>query len=294
MWLQITSIIFPIVAIVLVGFFYAKKFNPDMQVTNTLNLDVFVPELLFSTLVSKDFNLNAYLLLCMLGAGIVLLSGVFGWLIGKPFGFNSKTFVPPMMFANSGNMGLPLALFAFGKEAIPAAVMLFIVENTLHFTVGAKMIDRKASLLGILRIPMIAATFAGLAISIAGFSIPTLIHTPIEMLGQIAIPLMLFSLGVRLVDIDFTDWKIGLIGAIACPLTGIMAAFCILPFVDLPPLHHAMLIIFATLPPAVLNFMVAEKYNQEPQKVASIVLLGNIFSLVSISLALYIVLPISG
>ena len=291
MFIQIFVIIFPILAIVTGGYFYAKKFQPNMEVANTLNLNIFVPALLFSIFTSEDFNLLDYHSLAIGGCVVIIISGLLALIVSKVFGFNTKTFVPPAMFVNAGNMGLPLALFAFGKAAIPAAVVLFFIENTLHFTLGIKIIDRKSSIINVLRIPMVVASLVGVAISLVQYNMPELIITPIRMIGEIAIPLLLFSLGVRLIDIDFNDWKIGIVGAICRPLVGIFSVLLILPWLSLNEINSAQLIIFAILPPAVLNFMVSEKYNQEPKKVASIVLIGNVFSIISVPIALYFLLP---
>ncbi|MEE9357427.1 AEC family transporter [Candidatus Vondammii sp. HM_W22] len=111
-----------------------------------------------------------------------------------------------MMFSNSGNMGLPLALFAFGEQAMSAAVVLMILTNGLHFSVGMKMMDSKASIIGLLRVPILAATVAGLVVSMTSISISEVVAIPIEMMGQIATPLLLFSLGVRLTSVDLKDW----------------------------------------------------------------------------------------
>jgi predicted permease len=104
---------------------------------------------------------------------------------------------------------------------------------------------------------------------------------------------MLFTLGVRLIDVDLKDWRIGMIGAIACPLSGLLCAFIAITVLPLNSLQQSCLILFAALPPAVLNFIIAEQYQIEPQRVASIVMLGNIASLVFIPLALLWVLPAS-
>jgi malate permease and related proteins len=109
---------------------------------------------------------------------------------------------------------------------------------------------------------------------------------PIEMVGQIAIPLMLFTLGVRMVDADFSDWRLGLWGAVLAPASGLAVAALITPFMDLTSQQLAYLFVFAALPPAVLNYMVAEKYGQEPRRVASIVFMGNLFAIVSLSAVL--------
>ena len=195
-----------------------------------------------------------------------------------------------MMFSNSGNMGLPLALFAFGEGAMEAAVVLFIVENTLHFSLGLKMMDWKSSISGLLRIPILLATLLGLAFNTLNLELPLVISTPIEMMGQIAIPLMLFALGVRLTAVDFRDWQIGLVGALVCPLAGISMALLISRLLELSSDQFRLLVVFGALPPAVLNFMIAEKYHQEPAMVASIVMLGNLASVAIIPATLMFVL----
>lgn len=290
MFSQIFTIIFPLFAIVSIGFFYGRKHAPDMVSANQLNLDIFVPALIFHVLADKSFQVDAYSQLAIGGAVVVIFSGLLAWPVAKLMGFNVKTFVPPMMFSNSGNIGLPLALFAFGEKALPAAVMLFIVENTLHFSLGMKMMDRNISFFSIIKIPMVFAVVLGLALSLSGWVLPEVITISIEMLGMVSIPLMLFSLGVRLTSVNFQDWQIGLVGAIICPATGIVLVLLVAPFLNLNELQYGQLLIFGILPPAVLNFMVAEKYNQQPKQVASIVLIGNLASLVTIPTVLYFLL----
>lgn len=290
MFSEIFTIIFPLFAIVSVGFLYGRKHSPDMAAANQLNIDVFSPALIFYVLSDQGFQLDAYYQLALAALIVVIFSGVIAWPVARFLGFNAKTFVPPMMFSNSGNIGLPLALFAFGEKALPAAVMLFIVENTLHFSVGMKMMNSKISLLSIIKIPMVLAAILGLSFSLTGWQLPKVFSITIEMLGQVAIPLMLFSLGVRLTSINLQDWRIGAIGAIICPASGILIVLLMSPFLTLSELQYGQLLIFGALPPAVLNFMIAEKYNQQPKQVASIVLLGNLASLLTIPAVLYFLL----
>lgn len=290
MFSQIFIIVFPLFAIVSTGFLYARKYSPDMGSANQLNINLFTPALIFHVLSDQGFQLDAYYQLASAAFFVVIFSGILAWPLARLMGFNTKTFVPPMMFSNSGNIGLPLALFSFGEKALPAAVMLFIVENTLHFSVGMKMMDNKISMLNIIKIPMVFAAILGLGYSITGWQLPIALGTTIEMLGQVAVPLMLFSLGVRLTSIDLQDWRIGVAGAIICPATGILLVLSISPFLNLNELQYGQLLIFGALPPAVLNFMVAEKYQQQPSQVASIVFIGNIGSLITIPAVLYFLL----
>ena len=159
---KILAIVFPIFAIVTVGFLYARRHAPDMAAANKLNLEVFTPALIFAVLAGKDFQLAEYRGLAAAAGFVVIASGFLAWPVARWAGFRLRTFLPSMMFTNSGNMGLPLAVFAFGEAALPAAVVLFLVENFLHFTVGNAMLEGRVHPLVLLRMPMLQATLAGL------------------------------------------------------------------------------------------------------------------------------------
>lgn len=287
---KILSIIFPVFAIAGVGYLYGRYKRPNMSLVNQLNMDLFVPALVFSAMVNKSFDIVKYGELALAGTLVILGSGLLAWPFVRLLKVDFKTFIPPMMFNNSGNMGLPLALLAFGEVAVPAAVMLFIIEMILHFTLGIYILDRRINLLSLLRMPMILATILGLIVGSFNFPQWEPLTIMIKMLGDVAIPLLLFSLGVRLTEISYKDWRLGLAAAIICPATGLAMVWIISPFLSLPPLQQSLLIIFGALPPAVLNYLVSEQYNQEPEKVASIVMMANLGSLVVMPFALALAL----
>jgi predicted permease len=288
--LQVLEIVFPIFAIVLLGYLYARRHGPDMASANRLNLEIFTPALIFSVLSGEGFELQRYADLALAAVIVVLGSGLLAWPVGRLLGYPGRVLLPPMMFNNSGNMGLPLALFAFGEAALPAAMILFLVENTLHFTVGNAMLTGHLNPLRLLRMPMLLATLAGLLVAVLSLPVPGPLREAIDLLGQIAIPLMLFALGVRMTGVDLADWRIGLVGALLCPASGLAMAWVALTLLSLPDLQAAQLVLFAALPPAVLNFMLAERYGVQPRQVAAIVLLGNLASLLIIPAVLVLLL----
>lgn len=289
--LRIVGIIFPVFACSALGAYYGWRYRPDMSVVNKLNMDVFTPILVFWAITDKPFAWHGYTDLIVGGTAVILGSGLLllplVWLLR----LDLKTFLPPMMFNNSGNMGIPLILFAFGESALQAAVVLFIVEMLLHFTLGFYMLDRHTKPWHLLRMPMIIATILGLLVSTFHISLPTPLANTVQLLGQVSIPLLLFSLGVRLLDINFRDWKLGALGAIVGPLAGLLSVLLISPWLHLSELQWAQLLIFAALPPAVLNVLVAERFKQQPEQVASIVLVGNLGSLLVIPIVLWFALP---
>tara|TARA_B100000953_G_scaffold43177_1_gene33200 strand:+ start:149 stop:1030 length:882 start_codon:yes stop_codon:yes gene_type:complete len=290
---QIFGIIFPVVAIVLVGYFYASKFQPNMDSANIINLNIFLPALMFSVLSRESFQIQNYQLLAFSGVIIILGSGIIAWIIAKVLDINIKTFVPPMMFNNTGNVGLPIAVLAFGEIALGAAVVLFAIEMLLHFTFGAYILSKNSNFLPVFRSPILIATLAGIGINLIDLELWLPATQMIDLLGQAAIPLLLFTLGTRLIGINFNDWKIGILGAILCPISGLVMVLILVQFFDFETLHYQQIILFSVLPPAVLNHVMAEKYQQQPETVASIVMIGNIGSLFVLPIALYYVLLIN-
>ena len=291
MFFRILEILFPVLSIIAIGTLYGRFRRPDMLAANQLNMDLFVPALVFAALASKDFHVMAYLPLAAAATAVVLGSGLLAWPVARLLGLDWRTFVPPMMFNNTGNMGIPVMVLAFGSQWLPGALIVFLVEMVLHFSLGLWMLDHKTKLFALFKQPVILATILGLVVSLGQISLPAPLQIALKMLGDISIPLMLFALGVRMAGISFADWKIGVIGGILCPLSGAVVAGLWLQAFPLPPMQEALLWVFAVLPPAVLNYLVAERYQQEPARVASIVLIGNSLSVFSLAIVLYLVLP---
>ena len=287
---RLVAILFPIFGIIAAGYFYARHHKPEMAVANRLNMDVFVPALVFAAMAGKSFDLAAYAPLALGGFIVLATCGLLAWPIARLIGSQPKTLVPPMMFNNSGNIGLPLAVLAWGEDALPAAVILFMVENTLHFSFGARLLDPHARLLTLWRVPVVAAAIAGLAVAILKIPIWQPFVIAIKMLGDVSVPLLLFSLGVRMTDVSFREWKLATGSAVLRPMAGMLIAAAAIQLLGLQGRDAAMLLVFGALPPAVLNFLFAERYKQEPERVASIVLIGNLAALIFLPLALALVL----
>jgi predicted permease len=288
--LHILEIVFPLVAVVSVGVWAGRRHQPEMDVANQLNMDYFLPALVLGVLVKGDFHISEF---SRLGLGTFLLvaaSGLAGLITARLSRTSPKTIVPSMMFNNCGNLGLPLAVLAFGQDAMPAAVVMFLVSNMLHFSFGAWFLNHKARLRDLWKVPVLLATVVGLGLNLAEVPVWAPLMTAIRMLGEVSIPLMMFALGVRLAQMTLAEFHLGLLIAVARPVTGIALAYAVGWSLNLTGIQYAQLIVFGALPPAVLNYMFAERYSQEPEKVASMVLIGNVASLVFIPLALMFVL----
>jgi len=294
---RIVSIILPVFLIVAVGYAYARLrgevVKQDIGSINRASVELLCPLLLFSALAAKEFDLVANLPLMLAGALIGLGSGLIAWPVARLLGYDLRTFLPPMMYNNCGNMGLPLAVLAFGSAALSEAVALFMAGSLVYFTVGMRLMEsgrtgaRKAKL-NLFANPMMVAMIAGMVFAAFKFSLPEALMRALRLLGEASIPLMLLALGVRMNDVTMRSWRIGLVGAVVCPLSGLAVAYLLDFVLPMTSLQRGQMYLFAGLPPAVFCFMVAERYKQEPEQVAAIVMLGNLAALGFVPLALWL------
>lgn len=300
---RILGIILPVFIIIALGYGYARlrgeAVRSDITPVNRISMEVLCPLLVFTALAAKDFDLANNGMLILAGVLISLGSGLLAWPVARLFGYDVRSFVPPMIYNNCGNMGLPLAILAFGADSLGSAVALFMACNLMYFSVGIKIIESGRSKANGVRIspwkflanPMMIAMFVGMLFAIVHVPLPAPLFIALKMMGDACIPLMLFALGVRMMDVSLKSWHIGLVGAIVCPAAGLIVAWVLDQLISLSPEQRGQMFLFASLPPAVFCFMVAEQYKQEPEKVASIVLLGNLAAFVFVPVGLWMGLP---
>ncbi|GAB2904039.1 AEC family transporter [Uliginosibacterium flavum] len=290
MFERIISILFPVFAITAIGYFVSLRRKPDMAQTNQLIADVFVPALVFGALAGRDFHIYEYRWIALAMLLVTIACGAVGFVLARALKVSHRVLVPPMMFSNSVNLGVPVAVLAFGDQALQPAIVLFLISSLLHYSFGLWLLDHKARLSQMWRVPSLLAMLAGLAVSLLGIQVWQPAVAALRMLGDICIPLMLFALGVRMTDISFKGWSIGVISGLVRPVAGMLLSFGVAELLGLTGFEEALLIIYGALPPAVMNYIFAERYNADPDRVASIVLIGNLLSLVILPVALILAL----
>ena len=283
---RIGEVIVPVFFIVAIGFFYGRRARPDLTSFNRIVLDVLAPALVYSALAAKEFRLQDHWVLLFGGALLILCSGVLGWALARASHTQPRTLVPVVKFNNCGNMGLPLALLAFGPENFGAAVALFSISNLMHFSLGARVTSAHAATRDLLLSPLMIATALGFASAATDLRPPEMLFTGLKIMGEAMLPLMLFSLGVRLTALQREDVPRGLLGAFARPVIGLALALPLAWALGLAGASRGQLILFGALPPAVMQFLLAERYRQEPQKVAAMILLGNALAVVFVPVGL--------
>ena len=283
---RISDVIIPVFLIVAIGYGYARRHRPDLSTFNRIALDVLAPVLVYSALAAKDFQLADHVPLLIGGTVLILGSGLLAWPLARAFGVQPRTLVPVVMFNNCGNMGLPLALLAFGQAHFGAAVALFSVSNLFHFSIGARITSASARTRDLLTSPLMIGTALGFASALTDMRPPDVLLAGMKLLGDALLPMMLFALGVRLTSLTRNGLALGLLGALARPLLGLAIGIPLAWALGLEGAARGQLLLFAALPPAVMQFMLAERYRQEPDKVAAMIMLGNALAVVFVPVAL--------
>ncbi|MGR5445641.1 AEC family transporter [Vibrio jasicida] len=292
MFHQVISILFPVFALACAGYLVGRYIKPDFRPINRINMDVFTPALVFSSLVSMPLDIGqAPLLLAAIIA--VIVPGLLMLPIAKLTGLSFKAWAPPHMFRNSGNLAIPLFTYTFGELALPSAVLLFVVSACLHISLGVMLLSSGNPLKQMFKMPIFISASLALIINLSGFNVWPPFYEATALLGQAAVPVMLLSLGAQMCNLRLGGLRVGLLCTVQSLLTGAVAFTVIYWLIPLPTMQLQMMVLFTMLPPAVMNYLFAERLNIEPMTVASMVLFGNFFSILTLPLLLMFTLSLT-
>ncbi|WP_323901797.1 AEC family transporter [Aeromonas hydrophila] len=290
MFSALLNIVIPVFAVVGLGALYGRlRPGGALGYVNRANIELFTPALVFSALVKYPLDLMAHLSLIAAGALVILLPGLLLSLL-RLRSISRPALILPAMFRNTGNLGIPLMVLAFGEQQLGAIIILFVLSNLLHFSVGMFILSANTSRWLWLRSPVLWAALAGLLVANLHIPLPEYLVTSASLLGQISVPLMLFALGIRLMEGELDHLGLALKCNLLYLLAGGISLALAVWLLPLQPAWIPLLMLSVALPPAVLNYMLCEQYQCQPEKVASIVLGGNALSVVVIPLAVWLAL----
>ncbi|MGI2931780.1 AEC family transporter [Vibrio fluvialis] len=293
MFEQVVSILFPVMALVCVGYAIGRWLKPDFRPINRINMDTFLPALVFSSLATMPLD-TAQLPLIYASLIAVLIPGILMIPICKLGGWNFKAWAPLHMFRNSGNLAIPLFTYTFGETALSSAVLLFVVSACLHISLGLALLSKGGSFRQIFTAPVFIATVVAMLFNLSGTPVWKPLYEATALLGQAAVPVMLLSLGSQMTNMRLAGLRVGLISTAQSLTTGAVAFALIYFFIPLPTMQLQMMVLFTMLPPAVMNYLFAERFHIEPINVASMVLFGNFLCLFTLPLLLIFALSLEG
>lgn len=285
MFQQVVGILFPVFALVAVGYSVGRWLKPDFKPINRINMDAFTPALVFSSLVAMPLDTQQVPLLTA-SLVAVLLPGLVMIPVCKLSKLKYKAWAPPHMFRNSGNLAIPLFTYTFGDTALASAVLLFVVSACIHISLGLALLSEGNPFKQIIKMPIFLAASAALILNLAGIGVWSPLYEATSLLGQAAVPVMLLSLGAQMCNMKLSGLKVGILCTLQSLFTGAITFAVIYFFIPLPTMQLQMMVLFTMLPPAVMNYLFAERFHIEPTKVASMVLFGNFFSILTLPLLL--------
>ena len=287
---RILEITLPIFAIVFAGFVYGRFTKPNMSGANKIIMDLALPCLVFTSLSAKKFDFYSHSTFLLGITLIVILSGLLTIPFARFLGTDKKALLPSVMFVNVGPIGIPLVVLAFGQDYLGLAILFMVLSNVYHFSIGVSLMSGKFDIKLLATNPLILSSILGILFSFYNFIFPAWLNISLTMVGSILVPLMLLSLGIRLAESKVEYLKIGLLGSVWTFIIRIIVVLVITQFLKLDPIQKGTLILFAALPSAIFNYMIADRYNCEPNKVASIVIVGHILCLIFLPIAIWLAL----
>lgn len=285
--LTVAQIVAPVGLLGAFGFVWVKLgYEYRMDFVTRLAMTVSVPALIFTALMKTQIEPRALTVVLFAAiAGYLLLTAVF-WLFVRLFGLDRRTWLAPLIFGNTGNVGLPLALFAFGQEGLAYAVVILAVMMLWSFTFGVWLVAGAGSFKRVLKEPTMAATLLGAVFLWQGWQTPVWLTNSLDLLAQLAIPLLLITLGVAVARLSVARLGHALVMAGLRSVICFAVALAVGLGFGLPPVALAVVIVQLTTPVAVTSYMLAEKYGADAETVAGLVIASTLLSVVTLPLTL--------
>lgn len=288
--LKPVSAVIPVFLLIAAGFLFAHWKKISLASVTEIIVYLGTPCLVFGSLASKPLYVAD---IAVLFSGIAIMFAAVGLLIllyFSIFRLSSRGFALPALFMNAGNMGIPLALFAFGQAGFQRATLMFVILTFLQYSLGIYILNGRGNWAEIFRLPLIYAALAGLAVNQTQIQIPEVLMQSITMLGQATIPIMLITLGYRLYQFDSLQWGHAVGGALVRIVGGFAAAHIAVYLIGAEGVNRQVLLLYGSLPAAVINFVLTEKYRQDPSLAASIVVISTFLSIFTVPVVIWLVL----
>ncbi len=278
---DLLATIAPVLITVAVGFVWGRAGLPfdTNQITRLITL-VGTPCLIISILLKVSPALEVLGTVALISAISVTVMGLAGAILLRGVHLSCKTYLPSLIFANNGNMGLPLCLFAFGDSGLALAIAYFTVTAVGQFTVGQAIAAGPGPLRQIWRTPLIWAVAVALMLMATETDLPRWASNTINLIGQLTIPLMLLALGVSLSRLKVRTLVRSSVLAGVRIGGGLALGFLLVWLFGLEGEERGVVLIQASMPVAVFNYLFAQFYGNRPEEIAGIVLISTAMSFV--------------
>ena len=289
--LTVLQIVAPVFLLAAIGFAWVKVgWQYEIEFVTRLAMTISVPALIFVALMKADISADTLSSLFLSSIIAYIALTIIFWIIAKLAKLDMATFWAPLIFGNTGNLGLPLAMFAFGEVGLGYAVVVFAVMAVGSFSIGVWMVSGGGSITKIFKEPMVWATLAGALFLIQGWETPQWVTNTLELMGQMAIPLMLITLGVALARLKVKTISRAVILSIIKLIVCVCTAWIIGSYFGLNDTAFAVLVVQIATPVAVTSYLLAQKYGADANEVAGLVIASTVLSVVALPVLLAVLL----
>ncbi|SIO17069.1 AEC family transporter [Vannielia litorea] len=285
--LTVAQIVAPVFILAAIGFIWVKLGQDyPMRFITRLVMTLAIPCLIFGALMKTEIDPQALTSVSLAAiAAYAAVIAVF-YLVTFVFKLDNRTYLAPLIFGNTGNLGLPLALFAFGEEGLGFAVVIFAIMAMISFTYGIWLVSGGGNPLKSLKEPVVVGTALGALFLWQGWQTPKWVTNTIDLIAQVAIPLMLITLGVAVArlqpgDIGRAFW-LSLLKAALCAGIAVVAGLAF----GLTGTAFAVLVLQLITPIAVTNYLLAERFGADSSAVAGLVVASTLLSVAFLPVAL--------
>lgn len=278
----------PILALTLAGYIFARLYAINLETLVILISDLFMPALIFISLYKSD--LKASLVLDLAGATtlVLILLALSSFLYATAFKLDKRSFMPSLIFMNSGFLGIPLMQLWGGTQAMNLIVIYDQIQTIFIFTLGILIITgglNRKSLGTIIKSPILWAVFAGFFFRITGIVIPTALVTTFEFAGGAAPPLAALTLGISLKS---TKWHLDrhIAGGLVIRFVGgFLFALLATRLFGLTGLSRSVVLVASTLPSAVFTSVLPIRYGVPSDFGSTMVIVSTILGILTIPLS---------
>jgi len=289
--IKLFDVLFPVFLIIGIGYWYGKKdpkFNTKFITTFAGNFGL--PAIIFYSLTTTNISFELFL---RFSYYITLYVGVFsviGLIILKILNKDIYRLLPPLILPNTGNMGMPLCLFAYGKIGLAIATAITAMILVFHFSLNILLASKKFSIKPLLNCIPIYALLVSLTFVYFKIPAPKFLENATFLIGYSTIFLVLMSLGVALSKLKVFSVKETIIYSFVRVILGPIVGLAFVKIFNLSGVEAGVMFIQASMPSAVLTFLVSEIYSPKKisNSIASTVALSTFLSFFTLIVVVFI------
>jgi predicted permease len=282
---EVLTVIAPVFIIAGLGYFWVKRELPfDNATISSLVMYVGSPCLIYSALTSNAAETAALGMMGISAFIVILMSLIFSWVFLKIVGWKLTTYLPALIHPNCGNMGLPLVLLAFGQEGLALGMAYFFVNSISQYTLGMAISSGQFDIRQLMKQPIIWAVIFVLTVILGEFQMPKWFNSTTSILAGLTIPAMLIMLGTSLANLNIASLKETLTISFLRILLGLGLGLLVIEMLSLSGIMAGIVLLQSAMPSAVFNYIFADRFNRESDKVAAVILQSTLISALSLPL----------